>query len=143
LPRLGDAVEGLWARVLRRTDGLLLALAPFRAAGPDRADGRACLLVPPADSAELLVDLAVDPAAPAPSLARLGLDSALAAGRRAARAQRLGQRATAIAGWRECAQAWSGVGDDRRAAMATEYAELVLAQAVPPATDPLVSDRLA
>jgi hypothetical protein len=142
LPRLADAVNGVWARVLRRADGLLLALAPFRAAGPGRADARARLLVPDEASDGLLVDLTVDPGSPAPSADLLGFGAALAAGRRAARAQRLGQRGTAIAGWRECAQAWSAVGDDRRAAMAAEYAELVLVQAVPPTTEPLVSDRL-
>jgi hypothetical protein len=143
VPGLGDALEGVWARVLRRADGLLLALAPFRAAGPDRADARARLLVPGESSAALLVDLTVDPAVPAPSAALRAFEQALAAGRRAARAQRLGRRGTAIAGWRHCAEAWTAAGDDRRAAMATEYAELVLAQAVPPTTEPLVSDRLA
>jgi hypothetical protein len=133
----------MWVRVVRRADGLLLALAPLRAAGPDGADARARLLVPGEESDELLVDLTVDPGAPAPSAARLGLEIALTAGRRAARAQRLGQRGTAIAGWRDCAQAWSAVGDDRRAAMAAEYAELVLVQAIPPTPEPLVSDRLA
>jgi hypothetical protein len=144
------AVEGVWARVVRRSDGLLLALAPFRGAelhggeadGPE-AEAKARLLVPGHDSRELLVDLTVDPGAPAPSAARLGFEAALAAGRRAARAQRLGQRGTAIAGWRECAQAWSAVGDDRRAEMAAEYSEPVLVQAVPPRTEALVSDRLA
>jgi len=140
LPGQAGLTDGLWARVLRRADGLLLALAPFRAGDAHPADARATLLIPAEPSAGLVVDVTVDPAAPAPAGAARRVERALAAGRRAARAQRLGDSAAATRRWTECAQAWAEAGDERRSALAAGFAQLGYVTRSGP--DALVSDRL-
>jgi hypothetical protein len=89
-PNHGD---GLWARVFRRDDRLLLALAPLHGRG--RAS-RALLVIPHGfQAAELLVDITDEPDAARPSDTLVALRSAIATGRHACRLERIGDEAAA------------------------------------------------
>jgi hypothetical protein len=113
----GSAETWRWARVFSARPGapLLVGLAPVEGA-------TARLLVPPGgDPAELLVDLTDDPSVPRPSAALMAFRRAVAAGRRACRAERHGDDEQAGVEWRACSEAWSALGDGERAQRAASF----------------------
>jgi hypothetical protein len=115
--------EGVWARVFRRRDRLLLALAPLRASPSGRRGPRALLVVPTGLTPDdLLVDLTDDPAATRPSADLVSLRQAVALGRAACRLERSGDHGGASAQWRRSADAWDSLGDRERSESARRYA---------------------
>jgi hypothetical protein len=115
--------EGVWARVFRRRDRLLLALAPLRASTSGGRGARALLVVPTGLTPDdLLVDLTDDPAATRPSADLVSLRQAVALGRAACRLERSGDHGGASAQWRRSADAWDSLGDQERAESARRYA---------------------
>jgi hypothetical protein len=120
----GPSGGGAWARVFRRSDRLLLGLAPLRADLAD-APGQVgvIVLVPPVTSAsELIADVVADPAAPRRAPAHDQVRAAVTAGRRAARLARLGDP-SADAAWSDCAERWRALGDDQRANLAVRHGQ--------------------
>lgn len=108
----GAAAAGAWARVFRRSDRVLLGLAPVRTG---------LVVIPPADGAgDLEVDLVDDPASPRRAATHDALRAAIAAGREAARRTRLGAP-DADAAWQECAARWEALGDVQRANLARRH----------------------
>lgn len=93
------------------------------------------LLVPPdLGLDQLSVEVTADPLPAVSSLLRVR--EAIKLGRRAASLQALGQR-TARARWFECADAWTALGDHRRAELAQQYASSKSARR------PLIAERVA
>ena len=135
-----DDAGALWLRVLEDPGGAgggrptLLALAPF--SGADRPWRSAVALVPPHVGAPvpLLVDVTANPATPWRSSPTRATARAAVLGALASRAGRQ-RRADTPARWADCAQAWESIGDDRRRALAEEYAHGSLAA-------PLLIDEL-
>jgi hypothetical protein len=131
----GNAADaaGWWARAWSPT-GVVLAAAPLRAHGPDAV---ARLLVPPAGLRAVRVDLSDAPAEPGPGAGLRAVAEAVALGRTAARAERLGHRSQARARWQATAEAWNRAGDPARAGLATEYARgrarVAATRTIPPA----------
>lgn len=78
------------------------------AAAAVHPDARTVLVVP---GSAVRVDVTTDPGGPVPSGALVQSSMGFAAGARAARAERLGDRAAAAGHWRRCAQAHEGAGD--------------------------------
>jgi hypothetical protein len=115
----GGAGDDQWARVFRRSDRLLLALAPLRSTG----DGSEALLVIPTGFSpeDLLVDITDDPAAARPSDELVLLRAAVAAGREACRLERIGDNAAASRRWALSADAWERTGSPERAETARQY----------------------
>jgi len=118
----GASTTGAWGRVLRRSDGLLLGLAPLR---PGRREGVGQLgglvVIPPSpDPDDLVVDIVLDPAMPRRAPAHELTRSAVVAGRRAARLTRL-QSPAADAAWQDCARRWQTLGDVQRANLAARH----------------------
>lgn len=108
----GAAAAGAWARVFRRSDRLLLGLAPVRAG---------LVVIPPAAGAgDLEVDLVDEPATPRRAATHDALRAAIAAGREAARRTRLGAP-DADAAWQLCAARWDALGDVQRANLARRH----------------------
>jgi hypothetical protein len=131
----------LWARITRRAGTVPLALTPLQ---PDDAEapatvvrGRALL---PLDLSvdDVLIDVTDDPGEPVPSDAAASLDDALAAGRAACRHERRGEELDASRAWERCADAWSVLGDEHRAAVARRYAT----GSHPGQVVPFLADRL-
>lgn len=113
------AHEDQWARVFRRSDRLLLALAPMR---PRRGGAEALLVIPTGFSAEdLVVDINDDPAAARPSEELVLVRGAVAAGREACRSERMRNDQDAARQWTESAEAWEAAGSPERAETARRY----------------------
>lgn len=109
-----------WLRVFADDRVTLLALAPFDASG--RSWTTAVALVPPdfAEAERLLVDVTDEPSGPWRSPGTRATQTAATLGVAAARASRRGARGAADH-WRACGDAWDGLGDGRRSALAAEY----------------------
>lgn len=119
-PAMRHAIDGgWWARVVQVRDGLPLASVPVNEHGIARA------LVPPdITPAHLVIDLTDQPGAPlGRSATGEAVQRAVAAGRRACRAERLGDEPQAEQQWHDSADAWRAGDDDRRAGMARSFAE--------------------
>lgn len=111
--------EGWWTRAFD-VDDVIVAAAPFSPMGRDAV---ARLLVPPDDLRDVEVDVTGQPGEPRPSRRLRLMNQAIAAGRAAARADRLGRRAAASDRWLQCAAAWDRAGDPARSGLATELAD--------------------
>ncbi len=116
----GASAAGAWARVFRRSDRLLLGLAPLR---PGHRAGQLAGLVvipPPPDPDDLVVDIVTDPSTPRRAPTYELTRSAVLAGRRAARLTRR-QSPGADAAWQDCASRWHALGDVQRANLAARH----------------------
>lgn len=114
-----DGRDDQWARVFRRSDRLLLALAPLRSR---RGASEALLVIPTGFApADLLVDITDDPAAARPSADLAVVRAAVAAGREACRLERTRDDQAAARRWTESAEAWEAVGSPERAETARRY----------------------
>lgn len=152
LRRIGDSLleatvtrntERRWVRVLRRSGFVLLGQAPFRRRGLiDVAE-----VVVPADVLDEDLEVQVVDDAALSRLVDRPLDAireAITAGREAARADRLGEVATARVRWDRCALLWEHAGDRDRARLARELSGVAGMQWIGPieAVD-RVADSLA
>ncbi|HZA00602.1 MAG TPA: hypothetical protein VE575_17715, partial [Acidimicrobiales bacterium] len=142
-----DRRGGLWARVFG--DGVLVALAPL---GTDGGDAVARLVVPPDTRTRLDVDVTDRPELPRPSPTLAATQRAMHVGRAAAQAERLGDRASALLRWRQCARYWARARDPGRVeaahALARRAVGAVSESAHHPAggrrhTGPLIVDLVA
>ncbi|MDE0802558.1 MAG: hypothetical protein OSA99_04465 [Acidimicrobiales bacterium] len=128
IPGRADLAERLWARSFD-ADGTILAAAPLLAGEHDdernggRGDIVARLLIPPASLRGATFDITDRPAEPRVSPRARATVEAIAHGRNAARAERLGDRKETYSRWGRSADAWSRAGDDDRALTARRYAE--------------------
>ena len=114
-----EHLENGWARVFRRHDRLLLALAPLR---PRRGRQAALLVVPTGlRTADLVVDITDEPEAPRPSDPLIQLRAAVRAGRDACRYERAGDERMAAQRWAASAELWAAAGDAERADTAIRY----------------------
>ncbi|HEX6418049.1 MAG TPA: hypothetical protein VFZ77_06120, partial [Acidimicrobiales bacterium] len=111
--------HGLWARAFDVADGTLLGVAPLRRDGRDAV---ASLLVPASAMGRVEVDVTDRPEMPRPSAALAAVGRAIHLGAVAARAERVGDRRTAVRRWRQCARAWRSAGDQARCAQALAHA---------------------
>ena len=132
--------DGCWARAFDE-DGALVALAPLRARG---RDGTALLLVAPEVIDDVSVDVTDQPGLPRASVAFEAVQHAIAEGRDAASAERVGDRKETAMRWHRCAQQWSTAGDETRANTAAEYSAAAVTgrggdRRIPPA---LIADRI-
>ena len=105
--RLDAPPAGWWVRAYR-PDGVLLAVAPLRRIDDDEV---ARLLVPPEWLRNIEVDITDTPGIPRPGSLVRTVTEAIAAGRQAARAERLGRRREAEQAWTTCADHWIAAGD--------------------------------
>jgi hypothetical protein len=103
------------ARAFDARDDVLLAVAPFRVDGSDAA---ARMLARPPAIRQVEVDITDRPEMPRPSAALGAVQRAIHLGRRAARAERLGQPIPAAHRWRPCTRVWPFAGDLARAEQA-------------------------
>lgn len=124
IPGRPDLAERLWARSFD-VDGTIVAAAPLLADDHDsgRGDVVARLLVPPSKLREATFDITDRPSEPRVSSVARSTVEAIAHGRRAARAERLGDRKEAYSRWGRSADTWRTAGDDERALTARRYAE--------------------
>lgn len=115
----GRAVDaaGWWARAFN-ADDVIVAAAPLRSIGPDAL---ARLLVPPALLRSVTIDITDAPGQPRTPQRLRAVAEAVATGRAAARAERLGKDRLAGERWRTAATAWSQADDQARAGLAAEY----------------------
>lgn len=146
IPGRADLAERLWARSFD-ADGTILAAAPLLASEHDdernggRGDVVARLLVPPRSLPGATFDITDRPAEPRVSPRARATVEAIAHGRSAARAERLGDRKETFSRWGRSADAWNTAGDDDRALTARRYAEDMGRDGrIPPAllADPLI-----
>lgn len=146
IPGRPDLAERLWARSFA-ADGTIVAAAPLLAdEHADDRDGRrgdivARLLIPPGSLRGATFDITDRPAESRVSPRSRATVEAIAHGRNAARAERLGDRKETFSRWGRSADAWNTAGDDERALTARRYAEdLGRDGRVPPAllADPLI-----
>jgi hypothetical protein len=113
-----------WARVFRRSDGLLLGLSPMRRSAATSSStstgATATVVVPPSDPHDLVVDLVADPSTPRRHPAHDAVRSAVDSGRRASRLSRLGDP-RADEAWAVTAERWRALGDVQRANLAERH----------------------
>jgi hypothetical protein len=113
--------EGAWVRVLRADSQVLLALAPIL---EERGAWWAETIVPPdLGVGDIVVDTPPDgEATDASASSTERVMAAVDLGRQAVAAT-VSRRGDAATLWRRCADAWSALGDDRRARRALAYAD--------------------
>jgi hypothetical protein len=119
----GPGPRTLWARLVSRSDAVLVAMAPLRAEAT--AVSGLLLWAPeavPMDLSDLVLDVVADPASAIPSAPKALLARALALGRHAADVTRGGDPALAGGLWVDTARAWEALGDSYRTGLAAEYA---------------------
>jgi hypothetical protein len=133
--RNGRHSGGTWLRVFEASErAIALSMVPFTPEG--RPWRTATALIPPeVPTDRLLVDVTAEPSEPWRSPATRLTRAAAARGAAAAKASRTGAP-EAPAQWFETAAAWAAAGDQRRTALAEEYA------AQPPEAEPLFTDLL-
>jgi hypothetical protein len=120
--RLPEATgDHVWARVFRRQDNLMLALAPF--SGSRRARSAQLVIPPGLRPADLIVDVTDQPEAVRPGPRRAAYQSGVALGRQACAQERLGNEDEAQRLWTRSAEAHWEAGDKGRALIARSYAE--------------------
>jgi hypothetical protein len=112
--------EGSWARVFRRSDGLLLGLAPLRREATHGAGSSATVVVPPTAPDDLVVDLVGDPTSPRRRPIHGEVRRAVRRGRMASRLTRLGDPG-ATSAWADTAEQWRQMGDVQRANLAERH----------------------
>lgn len=107
----GLRARGWWVRAFRASDRLPIGVAPVRI-----EDGVAVgtLLVAPRHWSDLWIDVVDDAGSPRPSVRAAHLRAAVAAGQRAAAAQRRGDLGEAGLEWGTCAEHHAAAGDDDR-----------------------------
>lgn len=145
----GASAIGAWGRVFRRSDGLLLGLAPLRPSTVEAGAGRLAglVVIPPSpDPDDLVVDIVTDPAAPRRAASHQLTRSAVGAGRLAARLTRLQDPAADLA-WEDCARGWETLGDVQRTNLAVRHGKRgdsrgSGARSVDVGTGPLLADEL-
>jgi hypothetical protein len=100
----------------------MVAMAPFHRSSHRTAQAQ--VLVPvdlPPD--EIALDVTLEPEAAWRSPALHAVERAVDLGRRACRAERMGDRPDAWESWNDCAEEWGRIGDIERSQQARDYAE--------------------